>query len=127
VLRAVNILGDLYELSGCGVREFRILLGHAFDDVGLQVSLVHQLTRALADSDGVRSGFVGDAGIVESSQKVPVRVGLGGRCQGDRRAETRKHHEQSHGFIVVQIGAVDKDNAGDGSRERVLKVKKGSG
>ena len=55
MLRAVNVLGDLNEPGGAVVRESRILFRHALNDVGFGVPLVHQLTRALADSDGVGS------------------------------------------------------------------------
>jgi hypothetical protein len=67
VLGAVDVLGDLYELGGAVVREPRILLGHAFDDVGLREPLVHQLAHALADSDDVRSALIGDAGRIGPS------------------------------------------------------------
>jgi hypothetical protein len=106
VLGAVNVLRDLCELGGRTVCESRILLRHAFNDIGFRVSLVHQLTRVLADSDGVRSVFVSDARAVKRGQKVPIRVGLGRRGQADRRTEARKHYKQSHGFILVRIGSI---------------------
>jgi hypothetical protein len=76
VLGAESVLRDLYELGGAIGREPRILLRHAFDDVGFGMTLVHQLARVLADSDGVRPALIGDAGVVEPCQKVRIRVSL---------------------------------------------------
>jgi hypothetical protein len=109
VLGTVNVLRDLYELgSGVG-RKSCILLRHALDDVGFRVTLVHQLARPLADSGGVRSALIGDAGVVERGQKIRIgaRVGLRRRGQADYHGGAHKHYmQQSHCFILVQIGAI---------------------
>jgi hypothetical protein len=81
----------------------------------LGIALVHQFARLFADRDGGSWVLVRDAGLIERRQKARVaprtaRISLCRRGHPEHGGEAGKHDKESHGFILVQIGAIVSSN-----------------
>jgi hypothetical protein len=115
VLGAVSARRDHDELGGAVDGKSRIARRHALDDADFGIALVHQFACLFADRDGDSWVLVRDAGLIERRQKARVgpriaRIGLCRRGHPEHGGEARKHDKESHGFILVKIGALVSSN-----------------
>src|ERR1700733_15287934 len=111
VLRTVSARRDHGELGGAVGSKSRIARRHTLDDAGFGIALIHQCACLFGDRDGDSWVLVRDAGLVERRQKARVgprtaRIGLRRRGHPEHGGEARKHDKESHGFILIQIGAI---------------------